>query len=237
MLYGREARIGADVLLGEKDDSDSKDEITDNPHSWVTLHQRRLQDAYAIARQRISIAADKRKKYFDKKAREAPLHIGQLVFIRNRGVKGRNKIQDAYKPEPYKVIAKRDNQDVYCIERADGQGETKWMNRSELREKPTHMIESRGTRNTQKNKKVKTTSSHFSSSSETGFVCVEDQELSDPASTDSEINPGEINLNEDSNQEPNESSSDDGPQEELSDAQEEELQAIKVTLFMIQGLQ
>ena len=134
MLYGREARLGPDLLLGVDKESGMEDR---DPKSWVTLHQRRLQDAYEAAMKRLDFAFVKRKKSYDKKAKERPLYIGQQVLIRNRGLKGRCKIQDAYKPDIYKVIDQRGNQDVYCIERVDGQGEVKWVNRSELRERPS----------------------------------------------------------------------------------------------------
>jgi hypothetical protein len=133
MMYGRQARLGPDILLGIGIEGDDK---APDSKSWVTLHQRRLQEAYEIARKRLDLAANKRKIQADKKSKEFPLYHGQLVYTRNRGVKGRNKIQDAYKPDVFKVIDKRGEHDVYCIERADGQGGSRWVNRAELREIP-----------------------------------------------------------------------------------------------------
>ena len=65
--------------------------------SWVEAHQKRLQTAYQIARNRLLQAANVRKAYFDRHAKDAPLHIGELVYLRARGMPGRNKIQDAYR--------------------------------------------------------------------------------------------------------------------------------------------
>ena len=77
-----------------------------------------------------------RKAYFDRHAKDAPLHIGELVYLRARGMPGRNKIQDAYRPDVFKIVGRRGDHDVYGIEPADGFGETRWVNRAELRPRP-----------------------------------------------------------------------------------------------------
>ena len=106
------------------------------PETWVEMHQQRLQDAYVMARARLAQAYEKRKKLFNRRAKEAPLCIGDKVYKRLRGIKGRQKIQDAYSPKVFRVIEKMNVHDVYTIELSDGFGEAQWVNRAELRSCP-----------------------------------------------------------------------------------------------------
>ena len=50
--------------------------------------------------------------------------IGTRVFLRNRGVRGRNKIQDTFLPAPYKVT-ERELPNVYDVEPLDVNGPAK----------------------------------------------------------------------------------------------------------------
>ena len=99
------------------------------------LHQRRLQDAYDIVQRRLTQAADIRKESYDRKAKEAPLYLGQRVYLRQR-VARRNKIQDAYSAKAYKVIKNSEDKDIYFIEPSVGVGQCKWVNRRELKTCP-----------------------------------------------------------------------------------------------------
>ena len=125
IIFGREPRRMSHICVEE--DSDV------NPDDWISIHQRKLQDAYKVVQERMKSAASKRKLVFDKKAKSDELSVGSQVYLRNRSVKGRNKIQDAYRPEVYKITKKADEKDVYLIEPLDGFGVTKWVNRAELK--------------------------------------------------------------------------------------------------------
>jgi hypothetical protein len=132
LLYGRDAKLQWDLLIGDEQDMEPIADVD----SWVTIHQQRLQSAYSVARRRLEHAAQQRKLWFDKRAKEAPIEVGTRVYIRNRPP-GRNKIQDAYKAEVYKVINKKDN--IYQIEPSDGLGQIKWVNRQNIRECPKYI--------------------------------------------------------------------------------------------------
>lgn len=55
-----------------------------------------------------------------------------MVLLRNR-VLGRNKIQDIWKAMPYKIIRRVDDENnVYEVKVADGQGKSKFVNRVDL---------------------------------------------------------------------------------------------------------
>ena len=137
LMFGRDAKLKPDRWLGLDGESDEDKPKKDN---WVTLHQKRLQEAYAIARDRLATAAKKRKVYADRKIKDVTLSLGTQVYLRNRGHRGRSKIQNAYKDIVYKIIGKLDNAEVYRIEPVEGTGDSKWVNRSELRVKPFYKV-------------------------------------------------------------------------------------------------
>ena len=74
----------------------------------------------------------RKKRTYDKHAKEAPLIIGERVYTRNRPL-GRNKIQDAWDSTVYRVIQKQGNNNVYVVEPADGLGRQRTINRVDLR--------------------------------------------------------------------------------------------------------
>ena len=130
LMFGRDPRLPADNLLGlDRENSVAANDLPE----WVAIHQQRLQKAYALVETRLAQANEKRKRYADKRAKENPLTVGQRVYYRQRGFRGRHKIQNAYHSEVYKIIAIMDSKDVYQIERADGSGNRKWVNRCELK--------------------------------------------------------------------------------------------------------
>ena len=124
LMFGRDPLLPIDVMLGRIEPS------AGSVDKWLETHAKNLFEASEIAGFNLQQSALARQKTYNKKARKAPLPIGCRVLVRNR-VLGRNKIQDHWKPTPYKVIKKlQDN--VYTIQCADGTGPTKNMNRREL---------------------------------------------------------------------------------------------------------
>ena len=65
----------------------------------------RLQASHARAMKHLREAAAERRKQTDQKAADHPLHVGDLVYLRNR-VLGRSKIQDRWRPELHVVTAR-----------------------------------------------------------------------------------------------------------------------------------
>ena len=106
-----------------------------NLQEWVAEHMFRMQEAQKRVQQGLALKAKDRNIRFDKSAKDQPLAVGVEVFKRNRSVKGRNKFQDAYKPERFKIIA-CNNQHIYLIEPVDGKEMTKWVNHTEIQPCP-----------------------------------------------------------------------------------------------------
>lgn len=79
----------------------------------------------------------KRQIIINKKSHNNDLAIGSRVFVRDRCIKGRNKIQDKFAALPYIVIERPDpSGNVYRIAEADGNGKIKTVNRNELFQPP-----------------------------------------------------------------------------------------------------
>jgi len=126
LLFGQEPRLPVDNLIGRP---------TPSAHGtvdWVRQHRQRLLDAHKRAYQQLVRAAEERSLRSDKRAADHPLHVGDFVYVRNR-VPGRNKIQDFWRPELFRVTARRDpRQHVYTIQPVAG-GLERVVNRRDLR--------------------------------------------------------------------------------------------------------
>lgn len=132
IMFGRDPRLPVDVLLGIENSSPPIADISE----YLAVHQQRLQDAYKLVQDKLQQSYERRKVYANKNAKDSPLYVGQRVFRKIRGHKARHKIQNIYSSEVFKVVDQLTDQDVYKIERADGAGEVKWVNRLELRPCP-----------------------------------------------------------------------------------------------------
>ena len=93
LLFGQEPQLPVDHLLGRTTTS------AVGPTDWVRQHRLRLQASHARALKHLQEAAAERRKQTDQKAADHPLHVGDLVYLRNR-VLGRSKIQDRWRPYP-----------------------------------------------------------------------------------------------------------------------------------------
>ena len=77
--------------------------------------------------------ADERKQTYDRRTLDLPLAVGDRVYLRNRQVRGRNKIQDVWDNAVYKVVCRQGVNHVYTVEHEDGRGATKTINRADIR--------------------------------------------------------------------------------------------------------
>ena len=85
-------------------------------NDWVREHQTRLHVAFEGARDRLKEAAQRRKENHDQSVRSEPLVVGQSVFLKEFGWKGRHKIQDRWNPVVHRVIeAPPGNGAVYTV--------------------------------------------------------------------------------------------------------------------------
>lgn len=130
-MYGRQPNLPIDFLLGLS--TKPSDEI--NIDRWVDLHSEKLSFAYNRAREELNRNEIARKQRHDAGRSEKELQIGDKVFIRNRGLKGRDKIQDKWKAEIH-VIVDKPYKSVYSVKPVNSDS-VKTVNRLEL--KPVNM--------------------------------------------------------------------------------------------------
>ena len=126
LLFGTESRMAIDLLLGSGKDTPHDDD-------WVQCHQRRLRDAFEMARAQLIHEADDRKRIYDRHAKDLPLAAGDRVYTRNHRAKGRNKIQDVWDGRVYRVMCRQSINHVYIVEPEDGLGASKTVNRTDIR--------------------------------------------------------------------------------------------------------
>ena len=126
LFFGREPRLPIDHVLGI---------LTEEPESgvddWVTSHHYRLKEAFRLSSAMTEKQALRRMAHRNANADDTDIAIGTRVFLRNRGVRGRNKIQDTFLPAPYKVT-ERKLPNVYEVEPLDGNGPARTVYRREL---------------------------------------------------------------------------------------------------------
>ena len=123
LFFGREPTLPIDHLLGMTDENPS-----------VENHHERLITALKRAAEKSEKEVLRRRKNTNRDDTEIPeLAVGTRVFVRNRGVKGRNKIQDYWSDVPYKVVKRPyPERQVYVVEPLLGDGPTKVLNRRDV---------------------------------------------------------------------------------------------------------
>ncbi|TWW73497.1 Retrovirus-related Pol polyprotein from transposon 412 [Takifugu flavidus] len=129
LMFGREPRLPVDFLLGRVENP-----VEGEIHEWVEEHQTRLQLAFEGARERLRVVAERRKRNHDQHVRDLPLVVGQLVWLRNHGLRGRRKIQDLWGPTVYRILrAPQDGGSVYTIAPTDDQTKVQRVHRTLLK--------------------------------------------------------------------------------------------------------
>jgi transposase InsO family protein len=121
LMFGRTPRLPMDNWL--------EPEMEESATDWIVKHQKRIQRAYEKASEQIRQAAMKRKKGYDKRAKEDILPVGTHVYLRNRP-RGRNKIQDAWDPTVHVITNRREN--LYAVQPTAGKRTTRFINRRDL---------------------------------------------------------------------------------------------------------
>ncbi|XP_041916526.1 uncharacterized protein LOC121680987 [Alosa sapidissima] len=103
-------------------------------HDWVHEHRARLQVAFTRAQERLNAAAVCRKEHHDRGVKEARLIVGQQVFLREHGIRGRQKIQDLWSPTVYQVLrAPVGEGAVYTIAPVDDLTKSKTVHRTMIK--------------------------------------------------------------------------------------------------------
>ena len=90
LLFGRRSRIPVDYLFPTLHDSphQAKMEVS------VVAMQKRLKEAFAVARCLTSEEAAKQRRYYDRKSGVVALQPGDVVMVHTDGFVGKQKVKD-----------------------------------------------------------------------------------------------------------------------------------------------
>ena len=102
LMFGRHPRLAIDAFLGLTPDDLSAPSQTE----YVRKLRERLHFAYKKAKEAAKQSAAQHKRYYELKVRSSgSLHPGDRVFVRNVGLRGKQKLADKWKQHPYIVVS------------------------------------------------------------------------------------------------------------------------------------
>ena len=111
LLFGRKARMPVDYLFPT---------LRNLPHQTrmevsVTAMQKRLKEAFAVARHLTSQEAAKQWRYYDRKAGAVALQPGDVVMVRTDGFVGKRKVKDQWEDGGFIVESQLEDWPVYKV--------------------------------------------------------------------------------------------------------------------------
>ena len=111
LLFGRRPRIPVDYLFPT---------LRDLPHQTkmevsVAAMQKRLKEAFAVARHLTSKEVAKQCHYYDRKAGAVALQPGDVVMVHTDGFVGKRKVKDRWKDEGFIVESQLEGWPVYKV--------------------------------------------------------------------------------------------------------------------------
>ena len=111
LLFGRRSRIPVDYLFPTLRDSlhQTKMEVS------VAAMQKRLKEAFAVARCLISEEADKQCHYYDHKAGAVALQPGDIVMVCTDGFVGKRKVKDQWEDGGFIVESQLEDWPIYKV--------------------------------------------------------------------------------------------------------------------------
>ncbi|CAC5367120.1 unnamed protein product [Mytilus coruscus] len=113
-------------------------EVNSNIDKYLSEHQKRVTEEIKLAQKNTAKKVEERQLIREKTTNDKTISLGTLVLKKHE--KGRYKIQDSWKPTPYKVVDKS-NDNVYGIQLADGSGPIRNVTRTEILDTGTQTVE------------------------------------------------------------------------------------------------
>ena len=111
LLFGRRSRIPVDYLFPTLHDSphQTKMEVS------VAAMQKRLKEAFAVARCLTSEEAAKQHRYYDRKAGAVALQPGDFVMVRTNGFMGKRKVKNQWEDGGFIVESQLEDWPIYKV--------------------------------------------------------------------------------------------------------------------------
>ena len=111
LLFGRRPRIPVDYQFPT---------IRDPPHHTIMEEsvadmQRRLKEAFAVARRLASEEADKKRRYYDRKAGAVALQPGDVIMVRTDSFVDKRKVKDRWEDGGFVIESQIEDWPVYRV--------------------------------------------------------------------------------------------------------------------------
>ena len=111
LLFGRRSKIPVDYLFPT---------LCDSPHQTkmevsVAAMQKRLKEAFAVARHLTSEEADKQCHYYDRKAGAVALQPGDVVMVHTDGFVGKQKVKDRWEDGDFIIESQLEDWPIYKV--------------------------------------------------------------------------------------------------------------------------
>ena len=111
LLFGRKSRMPVDCLFPT---------LCDSPHQAkmevsVAAMQKRLKEAFTVARHLTSQEAARQRRYYDRKAGAVALQPGDVVMVRTDGFVGKRKVKDWWEEGGFIVESQLEDWPVYKV--------------------------------------------------------------------------------------------------------------------------
>ena len=111
LLFGRKSRIPVDCLFPS---------LRDSPHQAkmkvsVAAMQKRLKEAFTVARHLTSQEAARQRRYYDRKAGAVALQPGDIVMVHTDGFVGKRKVKDWWEDGGFIVESQLEDWPVYKV--------------------------------------------------------------------------------------------------------------------------
>ena len=111
LLFGRKSRMPVDCLFPT---------LRDSPHQAkmevsVAAMQKRLKEAFAVARHLTSQEAARQRRYYDRKAGAVALQPGDVVMVCTNGFVGKRKVKDRWEDGGFIVESQLEDWPVYKV--------------------------------------------------------------------------------------------------------------------------
>ena len=111
LLFSRRPRIPVDYLFPT---------LRDSPHQTklevsVVAMQKRLKEAFTVARRLTSEEVARQRHYYDRKARAVALQPGDVVMVRTDGFVGKRKVKDRWEDGGFIVESQLEDWPIYKV--------------------------------------------------------------------------------------------------------------------------
>ena len=129
LMFGREPLLPIDVEFGVC----TPDIAAVTTHKYVEKLKNKMKWAFKKAADISLKESARQKRYYDKKIKCSQLKTGDIVLVRQKGFKGKHKIQDKWENTPYKVVEQKGpHLPMFLVENTENPTKTKVLHRNML---------------------------------------------------------------------------------------------------------